>query len=144
MESGITAETGLDEHPLFAVRHTRVESLHTQVEAEQEVIEVESYAQPISHSYFFIKRVYLELASRLAFVVFYRPYISGVDKSCHFEFPDKLASVFGIEVEPYIPALVHKIDGLVYSFIAARAESSYRPSPYTVGPTGKISFFERQ
>ena len=40
MERRVTAETGLDEHPLFAVRHARVESLHTQVETEQEVIEV--------------------------------------------------------------------------------------------------------
>ena len=110
-----------------------VDSLHTEVEAKDEEVEVEPQSQSVCHGYLLPEAVKLKLSSRLVGVVSDSPYITGIHEESAGELPEEPCPVLHVEVELHVSGLVDEVDGTVLSRKSSRPESPDRPSPDTVG-----------
>ena len=144
MERQVTAqawiEDGIMRGVLLAVG--RVHCLHSEVETQDEEVEVEPHAQSVSHGNILEKAAEAKLSSRLVVIVSQSPNVSGINEECARELPEEPCPVLHIQVELHVTRLIDKINSSVLAGKASRAEPPDRPSPDTVCPSREIPLLE--
>ena len=83
-------------------------SLHTKVETQQEVGEIQANAQAIAQSYLLVELIELEHTAGLVLVFFYCPYIAGIDECAQLNHPKQFGTILQIHVEAHIAALINE------------------------------------
>ena len=89
--------------------HGRVVRFHAEVETQQEVCEIESYAEAVGRRNLLIEGIEAEQTAGLVLIVADSPHITGIDKYSTLDNPEKLCAEFEREVKPYVAALVYKV-----------------------------------
>lgn len=121
-----------------------IDGFHTHIETQDEIVEVKTYSQAVSHSYLLVELIQLELSAWLLFVGTKGPDVAGIYEERTLELPEQRRAVLGIEVELQIARLVDEVDTAVGASELSWSQLSYTPSSHGVGSTREISFFERQ
>ena len=129
---------------LTACRISWIDRFHASIKTEEEVAEVQAHAKAVSDSHIAQDILESELSSRLALIVAYGPYITGIDESGAIEFPEEEGTIFKVEVEPDVARLVDEVDTSVCSLVRAWPEFPHAPSSHTVSSTREVSFLKRQ
>ena len=81
VEREVAPEVGVDEGIVFlAVPVGRIDGFHAGIEAQDEVVEVETQAQSVGDGNLLVEAVETEGSSRLLFVVADGPDVAGVDE----------------------------------------------------------------
>ena len=86
---------------------------HAAIESEDEIVKVKTKTKTIGNSYLPPEFIELKLASRLIFIVSDCPYITCINEGCAIEFPEKMCSVFNIQVKFDVTRLVNEVDTTV-------------------------------
>ena len=68
----------------------RIVGLHAEVKAEQEIVEVQAYAEAVGCCELFAEILEAEESSRLVGIVADRPYVAYVDEGSEFYDPEEL------------------------------------------------------
>ena len=145
MEGEVAAEVGMHNGVMLTVIVVgRIDRLHTHVEAQDEVIEVEAQPQAVRRGNLLIKLIKLELATRLLSVVTQRPDVTRVDECCALKFPKEECAVFHVQVQLHVTRLIDEIDAPVLTFVASRTQLTHAPASDAIGAAGKITFLKRQ
>jgi hypothetical protein len=71
----------------------RIDSFHTHVETYDKIVEIEAKTQSIANSNLLPKLRYLELTSRLVFVITKCPDITSVDKQSATKLPKQAGAI---------------------------------------------------
>ena len=121
---------------------SRVDRLHTQVETQDEIVEVQAQAQSIADSQLTGKILEAELSAGLFVVLADGPDITGIHEEGSVEFPEQVRAILGIQVELHITRLVDEVDTSVLFLILSRSQRTHGPSTHTIGTTGEIAFFK--
>ena len=111
----------------------RVDGFHAQVEAQDEILEVEAHASPIAHRQLLEEMGDAELSSRLVGIVAQGPDVAGIDEQGPAELPEELCAVFGIQVNLHVARLVDEVDASVLLLVLAGSERAHAPSAHAVG-----------
>jgi len=143
MEGMVTTPFRMDERPRLRSPR-RIMGLHTHVETEQEVSEVESKTETVGSGYLFIERIEMEHSSGLIGIIVDRPDIAGVDKESEFKQPKEPGSIFHRKVETYVAALVDEVAHGVGAGEGSGAERAHIPSADTVGAPTVEAFLKRK
>ena len=122
----------------------RIDGLHTHVETQDEVVEIQSDTHTIRRGYLLIELVYLKLPVWLVGIVAKRPDVTRIHKQGTLELPEERGAILGIQVELQVTRLVDEVDASVIALVSAWSQFSYTPTPHRVGSTREISLLERQ
>ena len=77
---------------------SRVDSLHTHIKSDDEVIEIQAQAQTISYGYLLVELRELKLSTWLLLIIAKRPDITCIYKHSSLKFPEERRAILGIEV----------------------------------------------
>ena len=119
-----------------------VDGLHTEVEAQDEEIEIETKSQSIRHGNLLEESVEPKLSAGLVGIVAQCPDVSRIDKQCAGEFPKQSGPVLHVQVELHVASLVDEVDLTVLTGKAARTEPSDRPTSHTICSAREIALLE--
>ena len=81
MEGKIAPEFGFEDSPPLSSRQSRIVGFHPHIDAQQQKIQIQPYTQSVGCSQLPVKTIPLEIPSGLRLVIFYRPHVSGIDKT---------------------------------------------------------------
>ena len=121
-----------------------IDGFHTQVEANDEIVEVQAQSQTVTDSQIFQDALKLKLSPGLIRIVAERPDITRIDKQRTAELPEQMGPVFEVQVEFQVTGLRDEVDVTVLVAVAPRAEAPDAPSAHAVGTAGEIALLEGQ
>ena len=90
-----------------------IDGFHTHIETQDEIVEVKTYSQAVSHSYLLVELIQLELSAWLFIVGTKGPDIAGIYEERTLELPEQRRAVLSIKVELQIARLVDEVDTAV-------------------------------
>ena len=145
MEGEIAAELRVNDGEMLLLGGIGgVDSLHTHVEANNEIVEVQTDAQTIADSQLVPELRELKLSARLLFVFTQGPYITGIDEQGTTKLPEQIGTILEIEVELHIARLVDEVDTSVGANELTRTQTAHTPTTHTIGTTREETLLERQ
>ncbi len=145
MDGKVALETRMDDGEMVAsVGVGRVDGLHARIEAEDEIVEVETDAQPVGHGYLTPELIEAELPTGLVGIVAEGPDVAGIDKGGTIDFPEQMGSILDVHVELDVARLVDEVDAPVGTLEGAWAQASDRPPPDAVGPAAEVALLVGQ
>ena len=121
-----------------------IHRLHTEVETQDEIVEIQTDTQTIADGQIPQEAAYLELSTRLILIVAQRPDISCVDEQGTAELPEQVCAILQVQVELQVTRLCDEVDLPVLILVTARAQTSHTPASHAVGTTREITLLERQ
>ena len=127
---------------LFVILVSRIDSFHSHIEAQNEIIEVQPQSETVGQCYLLIEILKLKLTTGLISVSAQGPDVSRVDECSSVELPEQMRPHLSIEVEFHVTGLIYEVDASVVAPERSRPQLSYAPSPHRVSATGKVSFLE--
>ncbi len=101
-------EPGELSDPFFSGIQSRVSDREGRIQPDQKEIKIKPYTQSGSDGHFFIKAVCVELSAGELFVLFQKPYVSGIHKKSPFPVTVHRESVFYVGFKLNIPVLVNR------------------------------------
>ena len=145
MEGKVSAQAWMDNGIVCLFLFVgRVDCFHTQVETQDEIVEVQSNAHTVAHSQIVEQSRELELSAWLVLIVAERPDVSCIDKERPVELPKQKRTVFQVHVELHVACLRDEVDLTVLVLITARSQTTHTPSAHTVGTTSKVTLLKGQ
>ena len=146
MEGEVATDSGVDDGIVGGtlVLIGGIDCLHTEIEAKDEEVEIETKTQSIGHRHLLEDIGEAELSAGLVGIVAQCPDVARIDKQGSGEFPKQLCPIFEVEVEFHVARLVDEVDLTVFACKASGTESSHRPASHTVGSSREISLLEGQ
>lgn len=140
----VALEVGVDDGIMLGTRVGRVDGLHTTIEAEDEVVEIEAKTKAIGNGDLTPEGVEAELTARLILVITHRPDVTGIDKQGTVYLPEHMAAVLGIHVELDVTRLIDEVDATVGTHVGTRAKTTDAPSTHTVGTATEVALLVGQ
>ena len=122
----------------------RIVSLHTHVETEEEIIEIQTYAKAVGSGQLLVETIEMKHAARLVLVVMDCPDISGVNEKSRLDYPEQFRAILHTHIQAYIAALVDKRTDGVARIKGAGTQSTYVPAPHAICSAAIKAFLERQ
>ena len=145
MELEIATETRINEGiVLVGVAISGVDSLHTHVETQDEVVEVQTQTQSVGHGYLFVELVESELSTGLFCIVTQRPDVTRIDECRSIELPEQERTILQVEVYLHVTRLIDEVNASVGASEATGSESAHTPSAHAVGTAREVAFLEGQ
>ena len=145
MELEIATETRIDEGVvLVGVAIGGVDSLHTHVETQDEIVEVQAQTQSVGHGDLLVELVESELSTGLLSIVTQRPDVTCIDECSTIELPEQERTIFQVEVYLHVTRLIDEVNASVGASEATWSESAHTPSAHAVGTSREVAFLERQ
>ena len=110
MQLKVALKIGVNDRIMLpSIGHSRIDCLHTCVQAQDEISEIQTNAQSIGDCNLPPEAVEAELATRLLFVLPKRPHITCVDECRTVYLPKEMRTPFRIEVELHVAGLMDKV-----------------------------------
>ena len=111
MEGEIPLEVGVDNRKMpLAVLVSRMDSLHTTVQTQDEIIEVQADTQSVRHGYLTPERIKAELTARLLSIITQSPDITRIYKDRPVKLPEKMGTVLNIHIQFQVTGLIDKVN----------------------------------
>ena len=134
MEGEVARELGINDGiMLFLVVIHGVDGLHTHVETNDEIVEVQSQSQTIAYSYLLPEVIEMELSLGLLLIVSDGPDVTGIQEQGAIELPEELGTVLHIQVELHITGLVDEVYASVTTDESTRTQRAHTPASHTIG-----------
>ena len=119
MESKITVEVRLQERIFVLAAVHGVHGLHTSVETDNQVVQVETDSQSIGHRQLLVEAVEAERAFLLPFIVADIPDVARIHEDSPIEFPEQVGAVFHIQIELDVARMIDVVHAIGTSLVAS-------------------------
>ena len=145
MKCQIPAQFGMDQRIVgVIVLIGRVDSLHAQVETQDEIVKVQSKSQTVAYSHVIEQSRQLQLAPFLFGIITESPDIARIEEQGAIEFPKQVRAILQIQVKFHVARLRNEVNPSVLIFVTSRSQTPYAPTSHTVGTASKIALLKRQ
>ena len=118
----------------------RIAHLHSQVEAEDKITEIETESHAGSQGHLFVKPGQMKLGTWAVILFVDGPHVAGIEEEGPFEKADQMEPVFQVGLQFDVARLVGI--GTLGCPVSAGAQGTYLPGPDLVGSARKILFFK--
>ena len=120
----------------------RIDGLHAEVEAQDEVVEVQPETESVTDCQILDHIMDLKLSARLLRIVAQCPNISCISKNSSVEFPEQTGTIFQIDIQLQVTGLGDEIDAPVFILVSTRPQTSDTPASHAVCATREIALLK--